>query len=363
MRSRACALAVGSLLMLAPPAFAHSGDVLKGYGTATVDVKLSPGEYGNSCIGPIKRTAGGKTYTFSVCEVNDATNTYWGISIDDAFNYDAPALWFDNGHDGKIAPGVGANQCASFPEPVEDATSFSLVSTGVYADSYYCKADNIQFGFSDSSQTDGKGGCAPVGAALDTEFCEFSKPLNSGDPDDFALKPGQTVGWCFTYDDKANPADPLGIGGELQYPPRCWLDKNTTKDLLDGGAAKLGDVVVDSGLNALVQAVRDKLAKVLLECRFCPPDPTRTLDGEVRQTITRLNGQDGRGAIASLRAFERSVKAFIRSGKLPSKAQSFVTVARRLRKQIGKVPAATGPGPRPAGGTRTTTTITARRGR
>jgi hypothetical protein len=349
--------------MLVPSAFAHSGDVLQGYGTANVDVKLSSGEYGSSCVGPIQRTVGGKGYTFSVCEVNDATNTYWGISIDDAFSYDAPALWFDNGHDGKIAPGVGPTQCAAFPDPVEDAMSFSLVSTGVYADSYYCKADNIQFGFSDTGQMDGKGACSPVGPALDTEFCEFSKPLNSGDPDDFALTPGQKLGWCFTYDDTANPANPLGIGGELQYPPRCWLDKNANKDLLHGSAARFGDVVVDSGLNALVNAVKDKLADVLTDCKFCPPDPTRKLDGEVRQTITRLNRQDGRGAIASLRAFERSVKAFIRSGKLPSRAQSFVTAARRLRKQIGKVPAATGPGPTPAGGTRTTTTITSRRGR
>jgi hypothetical protein len=345
--------------MLAPASWAHSGDVLQGYGTANLDAKLSPNEYGSSCVGPIKRTVGGTAYKFTICEINDTTNQYWGISINDKFNYDAVALWFDNGHDGAIAPGVGANQCAPFPNPVEDAMSFSLIGAGLFTDSYYCKADNIQIGFTDSGQGDGKGGCAPVGASLNDEFCEFSKPLNSGDPDDFALTAGKKLGWCFTYDDKANPADPLGIGGELQYPPRCWLDKNNHKGLLDGSAAKFGDVVTDSGLNALVQAVKQKLAQVLTDCGFCPPDPTRTLDGEVRQTISQLSKQNARGAIASLLAFERSVKGFMKSGKLPPKAQSFVTAARGLRKRILKVPALRGPGPRPAGGARTTKPVLA----
>src|SRR3954470_7149726 len=137
----ACALVVGGFLMLAPASWAHSGDVLQGYGTPTLDAKLSPNEYGNSCVGPIKRTVGATSYKFTICEINDAANQYWGISIDDDFNYDAAALWFDDAHDGAIAPGVGANQCAPFPNPVEDAMSFSLIGTGLFADSYYCKAD------------------------------------------------------------------------------------------------------------------------------------------------------------------------------------------------------------------------------
>lgn len=352
-------LAVSALV--ASPAAAHSGDHLGHYGTAQLgDGKVSGAEYGSSCIGPKTQTSGAVTYHFSICETNDTQNDYWGIKIDDPFGFDAPAIWFDNNHDGKVAPGAGADQCAPYPQPVEDFIGASLFQPGVFTDSYYCKpAGSFLFGFDDTGQDNGSGGCSPNGANT-KQVCELSHPLNSGDADDYSVKPLDTLGWCFTYDDKANNANAIGSFGDIQYPAGCYLDKTNHKDALNGNATHYGDIQKRPVTDALAQAVKDKLQQYLATCRFCPPDPTRDLLGEVRVAIGQLNAQHAGRAVTALQTAVSHAKRFVASGQLSAgRGHQVINRARALIARVRNAPTVRKPGQVTAKGPRTVHVVTA----
>jgi hypothetical protein len=355
-------LAFAVAALVASPAAAHSGDHLGHYGTAKLgDGKVSAAEYGGSCIGPKTQTSGTVTYHFTICETNDTKNDYWGIKIDDPFAFDAPVIWFDNNHDGKVAAGVGADQCALYPQPVEDFIGWSLFQTGVFVDSYYCKpAGNFLFAFGDTGQENGAGSCTPD-AANTKQVCELSHPLNSGDSDDYGVNPLDTLGWCFTYDDKANNANAVGsFAGDVQYPAGCFLDKSNHKDALNGNAAHYGDVQKRPVTDAIVQALKDRLQQYLATCQFCPPDPTRDLLGEVRVAINQLNAQHRGRAVTALQTVVSHTQRFVGSRQLPAAGGRQITNrARALIARIRNAPTVAKPGKVTAKGPRTVYVVTA----
>ncbi|MCS7136921.1 MAG: hypothetical protein NZ941_00950, partial [Candidatus Caldarchaeum sp.] len=167
---------------------------LGSFGTATVDGVLSAGEYG-SCIGPVTPpyNFGGTTYTIIFCEMNDGRNDYYFFQINDLTQNgnDRFYLLFDNAHDGAVAacgPGIPVEDAIGYVEPPPRPLPSPLM------DMHYCgqpttdqppaTVDGSQHITSAHSFTPGVG----------YRF-EFSHPLNSGDPQDYALSIGSTVGW------------------------------------------------------------------------------------------------------------------------------------------------------------------------
>lgn len=255
-------LAMGVALLPSLPARGHSGDVLAHFAHVTVDGVMSPGEYAaSSCTGPIAQTAGATTYTFNICESNDETNDYYAVTINDVTHDvgggDVLNIFFDNAHDGVI------ESCQSGTEDwlFMDADALAL------GDGYYCNpGSGMQFTGDpvfngDLAVTFNQG----IGYTF-----EFSHPLASGDSLDYALTAGDTVGFCFAYDDHSNPANTSAFG-ELQYPAGCL------SQAFKGKAALYGDV---RKLNEFDEALQAILAKVLAimtkpgpppSCLRCPP--------------------------------------------------------------------------------------------
>ena len=279
----------GLAFLPTPPVWSHSDDVLSEFGTATVDGVISGGEYGDSCIGPVSQTAGSTTYMFTFCETNDENNDYYAFIIDDLTDdpekEDSFLIFFDDEHDGAVADGAGRGGCGPFGNPVEDFIGFFL---GFFTDSFYCFVPPFSFGFTDTSSVDGN---------VVREFTEegwvyeFSHPLNSGDPEDYSLALGDTVGFCLTYDDGSNLTNSFAFG-ELQFPPGCFLDaaKSSTE--------KYGDVVKISELDELLDDLLEILAGLREEvaiaklppprCLTCPPNFLKKLD-EALMLVMRAN--------------------------------------------------------------------------
>ena len=94
-------------LLSAPQVSAHAPDVsLTGFGTATIDGVLSPGEWDNAgtldFAANLPTADGGGTTPATLLVMNDATNLYFGLTIIRASFGGAtnPGLEFDNDHDG-----------------------------------------------------------------------------------------------------------------------------------------------------------------------------------------------------------------------------------------------------------------------
>ncbi len=193
------------LVCSVPFIFAHSGDLLSAYGTATVDGIISPGEYG-SCIGPI--TQGG--YTYAICETNDEVNDYYAVRISDLTNdaTDFAAFYFDDDNNGVVVSCGPGNQ----PPPQED--SIIAWGGGRFADGHQCHV--VGGGLWTTSGEDLENVRAAVNFAPGEGYLyEWSHPLKSGDPNDYSLSLGSSVGWCFLYGDTS-------VGVTLQYPAGCY---------------------------------------------------------------------------------------------------------------------------------------------
>jgi hypothetical protein len=325
----ACVAVLGAIGLLAPPAWAGSGTTLGGYGTPNIDFQVSPGEYGSSCVGPTAQTSGGRTYHFTICEENDADNIYFAIQIDHGFSpgFDVPAFWFDSPDDGKVAVDPPGG-CAAFPAPVEDGFNWDMDQGATYTDLYYCFSDSLTIGF--DGLTNVHGACTPNNTNT-SQSCEFSKPLSSGDPDDFNLAPGGTVGWCFTFDDRSNTANAIGnIAGDVQYPQHCWLDTTSNQGAVEGSAAKYANAKIIGALGALVAEANAKLGKYLAICKFCPPDPSKKLQGELRVVRNALTAGKRLSAVRALKSFIESTQQFVKARRFP-KASGAVLVARARR--------------------------------
>jgi len=125
---------------------------------------------------------------------NDAENLYLALEIrnDPLSADDRFTVRFDDTLDGV---------------PTDGDNLLSVDGDGVFSDRHY---NGTSFSAIDSQ--DGVGAAASTAGV---SFFEMSQPLDTGDPDDFSLAPGGSVGYCLVY--TLN-----GTGGDgLTLPRRC----------------------------------------------------------------------------------------------------------------------------------------------
>lgn len=195
-----------SFTLISNQAFAHYGDSLSGYGTATIDGLRSLGEWDGAHVIPV---FGGKSDSNMLLVMNDDENLYFGLYVIDNLltPNDQVTIMFDNTHNGIL-------------DLNDDAGG--VLGTGTVYDRHF-----------DGSQwvADPKG--SGVGAAQhdDTRnFIEFSKPLRSEDSNDMNLEVGDTVGFCLIYIRDGLETD------TTQYGPACKETSNEQK--------MYGDIVI-----------------------------------------------------------------------------------------------------------------------
>jgi hypothetical protein len=289
-------------LLIAAPVWAHSGDVLSNYSHPVVDGVISPGEYDGSCVGPIFENFPPVGYNFSICEANDDKNDYYAISIDDLTHDtsipDTAYLFFDNNHDGVI------EACSKGTEDLltVDANAFAL------GDGNWChdKGGGLELNGDDSLDGQAAAKFTPgVGYVY-----EFSHPLKSGDPLDYALKIGDTVGWCFGYFDASNPTVTSAIG-QVEYPSLCFK----TAAGSGGSAGWFGDVV-KVGLGSKLAGTLNRIRSMLEEAPPCPGCPFELFTdlGEAERLVRQAqhsNPQDSAKGVAKLETSDRLLGSFI----------------------------------------------------
>ncbi len=315
-----------------PSAFAHSsGNSLQEYGEVTMDGAIGPGEYEQGCVGPITQGVNGTSYTFRVCEQNTEQNDFYAIEISDLTNDDpgfgqigdTPMIWFDNDHSGTV---VTSGSGCPYGQPVEDNIGWFF---GGFWDGFFCKGPE---GFTGSLDLTLNGAGVHTFTAGKGSVFEFSHPLDSGDPDDYSLVTHDTVGWCFTYDDKQNspPNNPGFAFGELQFPSGCFVDfSNSVNGLVRGDSTLLGDVFKRNAMDDALDALKEKLKGLVATCKPCPPGPRRKLLEKVNEAIKALNVQQKAQAKKALASFNKLTKNFIKAGELPKgKAKRFLKEAK-----------------------------------
>lgn len=188
-----------SFTIISHQAFAHYGEPLSGYGTATIDGLRSLGEWDGAHVIPV---FGGKSDSSMLLVMNDEENLYFGLYVIDNLLTpdDQVEIKFDNAHNGVF--------------DVND-DSGSVLGIGAASDGHY---DGVQW----IADTKGNG----VGAAQHDgtrNFFEFSKPLRSDDSNDMNLAVGDTVGFCLTYVRDGLQTD------TTQYGPACKETSNEQK--------------------------------------------------------------------------------------------------------------------------------------
>ena len=164
-----------SFIVFSNEASAHYGEQLSGYGTAEIDGVRSAGEWDDAYVISV---FGGKSDGSRLLVMNDENNLYVGlIVIDNILTPDDQlGIMFDNSHNGII-------------DNDDDSGGFS--GLGFVNDGHF----NGTYWIVDSS-THGVGAAQNDGIR---NFMEYSKPLNSGDENDFNLSIEDTVGFCLTY--------------------------------------------------------------------------------------------------------------------------------------------------------------------
>jgi len=155
-------------------AFAHYGEQLSGYGTAQIDGIRSVGEWDGAYVIPV---FGGKSEADMLLVMNDENNLYIALSvIDNALGpRDQFGVRFDNAHNGIF--------------DLND-DSGAIAKLGFLNDGHFNGTNWIA-----DSRIDGEGAAQNDGTR---NFMEYSKPLKSGDVNDFNLSIGDTVGFCIT---------------------------------------------------------------------------------------------------------------------------------------------------------------------
>jgi hypothetical protein len=325
------------LVFAAPPTSGHSGLEIGEYATAVVDGSFSESEYEGSCTDTLYQSSSTTNYDFTICEVNDETNDYWAIRISDLTidDDDSALVWFDNNHDGVVQ--VGTNGDCPFGSAVEDYVGFLF---GGFFDSWYCNAPPVLGAFGDTGSSDGT--AARAHPTFSEWVFEFSHPLDSADPDDYSVQTGDTLGWCFMYNNDSDPTNSL-VFGELQYPPGCFGDANSDDDAAGGKTVRYADVFKETKLHDELEAINDKLKGLVARCKFCPPDPRAKLLDKINEVIRTLEAEDEPGAIHALDAFVSKTQKLMKSGALPSKAKRFIREAKISLARLQAPPAPAGP--------------------
>jgi len=166
---------------------AHIGSTLTGFGTATIDGVLSPGEWDAADTinfqANLPADEGGGTTPATLFVMNDANNLYLALRVERT-SLDGGSFFFefDNDHDGVREPGdevIGTT--------TNGATNLDNFRTG---------------GSSPTDTSDGGTNEGVSGSSNDGTFTvlERSHPLNSADDaHDFSLNNGDTVGFLLRY--------------------------------------------------------------------------------------------------------------------------------------------------------------------
>jgi len=186
-------------------AFAHYGEQLSGYGTAQIDGLRSLGEWDDAYVIPV---FGGKSDASMLLVMNDENNLYIALYVIDNIltPNDQLGVMFDNSHNGIL-------------EVNDDSGGFS--GLGSINDGHFNGTNWIV-----DSSTHGEGAAQNDGTR---NFMEYSKPLKSGDVNDFDLSIGDTIGFCITYVREGIATD------STQYGPACRLlinEQNLYGDIL-----------------------------------------------------------------------------------------------------------------------------------
>jgi len=180
-------------------AYGHYGDQLSGYGTAKIDGIRSAGEWDNAHVISV---FGGKSDSNLLLVMNDENNLYLGLYVVDNVltSDDEFGIMFDNSHNGVFDINDDSGGVSGF---------------GNIFDGHFNGTNWIS-----DSKIDGNGAAQRED---NRNFFEYSKPLKSGDENDFNLLIGESLGFCVTYTRDGLATD------STQFGPSCRLLINEQK--------------------------------------------------------------------------------------------------------------------------------------
>lgn len=173
----------GAMSLLATSAM---GATLSGFGTATVDGVLAPGEWEPAgSVTFLVNTPGGGTAPATLWAMNDAINLFLGVEI--AGTYERIGVDFEFDVDGS--------------DTISDGDDAVVLNADVgYRDSVrtsspaVCALPGGLCGVPDTLVGGALNGTGAINETLATTVFEVVKPLNSGDPNDFVLTGGDVIG-------------------------------------------------------------------------------------------------------------------------------------------------------------------------
>ncbi len=196
----------GSGSSSAPVAAASvAGPGFSGYGTATIDGVMSPGEWVNAARIDFQANVpsydGGGTTPATLYIMNDGTNLYFAVKIARSSFGGAtnPVLEFDNNNDGVREDGDdGFGMSVGIFEPAEFRDVYRYTCPDSPANSAGCSALDTETSRGILPPGTNDGATAATNDGVHTVI-EMSHPLWSGDTlHDFSLKTGDTVGFHFS---------------------------------------------------------------------------------------------------------------------------------------------------------------------
>jgi hypothetical protein len=174
------------------------------YGTATIDGVKSPGEWDTAT--PRAVFATGSLSGSSLYVMDDDVNIYLGLFVPDSLLVSSDIFWtrFDSKHDGITMAG-------------DDEINGS---SGSFFDSHF---NGSSWAIQDLRYQ----GSAAAVPTTGGSFFEMSHAINTGDPDDMFVGPGQTVGLCVFY------ANHGTVFGTDVYPEPCLGGGVSQTDYVD----------------------------------------------------------------------------------------------------------------------------------
>jgi hypothetical protein len=146
----------------------------------TIDGVKSAGEWDDATS---VAAFSGATFYYKV--IGDSLYVAFQVSSSILTPTDAIDVRFDNTHSGTLA---------------ENDDEMEATGVGYFIDGH-AVAD--EWGYTDREQN----GVAAAANANGVSFFEFAHPLDSGDPQDFALQPGDVVGYCLAYVNNGSTGD------------------------------------------------------------------------------------------------------------------------------------------------------------
>jgi hypothetical protein len=236
-RAATAALAAALLLLVPGAAVAHSGLVLRGYGSATIDGAFATGEWDAAgrydFNAPLPAELGGGTIPAAVYVMNDAQNLYVALRVSSASTAGTTSFFgaFDNNHSGTLY------------EQGDGAMIFERSgSSTVFTDAFVIRLPN---GFCGCFDTD-YGGTDELdggyGRDAGNSYYELSQPLNSADDaHDFSVGAGRRmstsldIATCGPSQCASIQVPPRGIGNAPGDVVVVSTDHSPPETMITGG--------------------------------------------------------------------------------------------------------------------------------